>query len=1116
MTSLDGVGVKAAEAVVACAPSRATTPSPVPPQRSHVQARCLVRLDPTARTFAGSSFALTSSNSSTILLRPCSAGERRPCPAGVYGAEEGLRTKLCSAPCPEGFYCPEGTATPIECGSADKYCPLGSERPLPVPEGHYALGGEPTVRRRSSIRPCNPGSFCVFGASQRCPAGTFGAIARLASSACSGPCPVGYYCPQASIQPIPCPAGTFGATAGLTDASCSGICPIGYTCPEGTASPTTYRCEHDTFCPAGSAEPRSPRRGTHVVETASTEEAACPLGSFCSPNEAPGGSRLCPGGTFGNVTGLASAACSGPCSAGYYCPPGSTSATQSPCGSVDVFCPPGSALPTQVTSGYYTIGGMVLAKGSLAVDYLAEERERDRMTRIAQRRCEPGHYCVDGERHRCPAGTFGNRAGLTSSECSGVCAAGYYCPEGSIVAQAVACATSAVFCPEGSAVPTLTDKGYCGISKNSPAGRRWYDQRKASPGEFAWRGTCYPCPAGTYGSDDMETRPTCSGSCAPGYYCPPGSTTPTQHECGSASVYCPKASAKPWNVREGYYTSLQARAITVNTTQAPGCEPGQYRDYSTTVSAFMDVVTGRSPIHVDYGDYSFPVAQCVPCPDGTFKPGTGDDVELCHPCPGFTTVSTSDRRSCTCFRMAGGDSFDLSVYALYFEMATQSCELVPKGLVASIGDGFASNDSVYTRSEQFPCERGYFCKNGVRSPCPAGYYGNGILETRPTCSGVCSPGYYCPLASRNSTTNECGDASVFCPSGSSVPTPVWPGYYTVRQLPNGADSLLISDDGFEKYSVASFGEQALKNEAIRDGQRICEPGTFCLDGKKYLCPAGRYGDQSGETSPLCAGTCTRGYYCPEGSTSPMQRECGADGLICRTGSSEPQLINQGYYSIGITNTTRFFQRPCEPGYFCVDGVKYQCPAGTYGATSGLHTSQCSGKCAPGYYCPSYPGPPSISRTQNECGNSTVYCPEGTGNEPKFVYSGYYSVLTSGLVDDGRNATQNNVKICPKGFYCRQGIRIRCPEGTYGDVEGLSAASCSGWCPAGYSCPFATADYHSNPCLPGTYATKGAANCIACPPTTQSRASVLNTFQLLPEEHTKKPPCTTHRECCFFG
>ncbi|KAH7489081.1 uncharacterized protein KRP23_3019 [Phytophthora ramorum] len=388
----------------------------------------------------------------------CAGGERRPCPAGVYGAEEGLRTQQCSAPCPEGFYCPEGTATPIECGAADRYCPLSSSQPEPVPEGstHW-------VENRLTD---------VEAASVRAVQARFASL-HLAEVSCR-------HC-----SADPCPAGTFGATAGSR---------------------------------------------TRVVP-------ACVL--------------------------------SGLCTAGYYCPRGSTSDTQLPCGSVNVFCPPGSALPVQVASGYYTVGDQKATKDSLTEDALAAERDKDRTTRVAQRRCEPGHYCVDGERHACPAGTFGNKAGLTTTDCSGLCAAVYYCPEGSIVAQAVACATSAAFCPQGSALPTATAEGYCAVSEHSPAGARWISQRTAKAGEFAWRGTCYPCPAGAFGSEELETRPTCSGPCAAGYYCPPGSTTPTQRECGSASVYCPAASAKPWEVFQGYYTSLGVRAIPPNATHAP-------------------------------------------------------------------------------------------------------------------------------------------------------------------------------------------------------------------------------------------------------------------------------------------------------------------------------------------------------------------------------------------------------------------------------------------------------------------------------------------------------------------------------------------------------------------
>ncbi|RLN87726.1 hypothetical protein BBJ28_00020060, partial [Nothophytophthora sp. Chile5] len=1026
---------------------------------------------------------------------------------------QGLRTEQCSAPCPAGFFCPEGSATPAECGAADRYCPVGSTQPSLVPAGFFAIGGEPSQRRRSSVLACEPGSFCVSGTSYPCPAGSYGARTQLATRECSGSCPVGHFCPKASVLPTPCPSGAFGAAEGLTDAGCSGLCPAGYACPEGSASATTWPCDEGTFCPIGSATPRLPKPGTHVVALSSPEEAACPLGSFCSPAEAPGAARLCPAGTFGNSTGLTTAACSGVCRPGFYCPRGSTSATQVPCGGVTLYCPSGSAAPTPVDPGHYTVADPTPA-ASYSVEALAQRAAQALVTRVTQRRCEPGDYCVAGERYACPAGTFGGVSGLSEPTCSGPCAAGYYCPEGSLVARAVACGSSVAFCPSGSTLPIPTAEGHCAIAEEGADGARFTAQRPAESGEFAWRGTCYPCPAGMYGSEVLETRPTCSGPCAAGYYCPVGSTTATQHECGAAALYCPEGSAKPWSVTQGYYTSLDVRAIVPSTTQAPGCGPGLYRDFSSTVNAFMDVVTGRSPIAVNYGDVSFPIAPCVACPSGTFKSETGDGLELCQRCPEFTTVSTSDRRSCLCFRLAGGDSFDVSSFTLRFAMASLSCELVPRALAEAMGDDAAGNSSVYTRSQQFPCEKGYTCSAGVRSPCPAGSYGDQEMETRATCTGVCTAGFYCPLASRNSTALVCGHANVFCPSGSVVPTPVWLGYYSIRSAVDG--ELLPSASGFEALSVVSTGEQAAMNEAIRDAQRLCEPGSFCRGGRKFPCPAGHNGDQPGEVSPRCTGRCSRGYYCPEGSTSSRQRECGGDALICRSGSPQPVLIPLGYYSIGVTNTTRFFQRPCELGYFCMSGIKYQCPAGTYGASSGLTTPRCSGRCAAGYYCPSYPELPSVSSRQKECGNASVYCPEGSGNSPRLVPSGYFSVLTEDSVDDGRNATQSGVEICPRGFYCRQGIRIRCPEGTYGDEEGLSAAACSGWCPAGFFCPFATADYRRNACPSGKYATRGASVCMDCPASTQSREAVLETFRLLLEDQAAAPPCTTHRDCCFFG
>ena len=47
-----------------------------------------------------------------------------------------------------------------------------------------------------------------------------------------------------------------------------------------------------------------------------------------------------------------------------------------------------------------------------------------------------------------------------------------------------------------------------------------------------------------------------------------------------------------------------------------------------------------------------------------------------------------------------------------------------------------------------------------------------------------------------------------------------------------------------------------------------------------------------------------------------------------------------------TNTIRAEERKCEPGYYCVSGLRTVCDPGTWGL-GGEVTSSCSGLCSPG-------------------------------------------------------------------------------------------------------------------------------------------------------------------------
>ena len=129
--------------------------------------------------------------------------------------------------------------------------------------------------------------------------------------------------------------------------------------------------------------------------------------------------------------------CTDLCTAGYVCSAGSSTPNPQTCGGAQFYCPAGTAAPVSVSAGYYSTGGTSLA------------------TQTSQAVCPSpldaasngsAVYCpgTDGLIHVCPAGAWGNSSGLVSSACSGPCAAGYYCPSGSVNATAVPCGGTAV------------------------------------------------------------------------------------------------------------------------------------------------------------------------------------------------------------------------------------------------------------------------------------------------------------------------------------------------------------------------------------------------------------------------------------------------------------------------------------------------------------------------------------------------------------------------------------------------------------------------------------------------------------------------------------------------
>jgi hypothetical protein len=230
----------------------------------------------------------------------------------------------------------------------------------------------------------------------------------------------------------------------------------------------------------------------------------------------------------------------------------------------------------------------------------------------------------------------------------------------------------------------------------------------------------------------------------------------------------------------------------------------------------------------------------------------------------------------------------------------------------------------------------------------------------------------------------CGNATVYCPEGSSAPSLAPAGYYTAPES-------------------SAFAIVALE----------CPPGSFCSNGKLEYCPPGRY--QAGvlaTSGDNCTACLLGGFFCRAGSVSPVQ--CGGDEFYCPPGAKEQVVAGAGNYTLGLPGA-RAAVAVCPPGYFCPgNGRAFACPLGYYGAASGLTNSSCSGRCNDGVLCPE--GATAASGQACPVGHYcsagvAVPCPRGTFNP------------TAGAA---------HVDKC-----------VPCPAGTYNSVSGAwSAANCT--------------------------------------------------------------------------
>ena len=253
----------------------------------------------------------------------------------------------------------------------------------------------------------------------------------------------------------------------------------------------------------------------------------------------------CPPGTYSASTALASAAECTPCDAGSYCL-GATAAPSGAC-PAGYFCPEGTSAAQQFPcpAGTFSSSMSLSAASQCSA-------------------CGLGNFCVAASTAPtpCPATTYSNSSTTPANSSCLACPAGYRCAQGT--GNHVACspgtysppaAASCAVCPRGSFCPiNATTAAQVASTFLCPAGL-WcdaglvdepdYTAHTCWPGSFCPQGTAYPqpCPAGTYSPfAGLSSVQGCLW-CPAGSYCLANSTAPTAL-CPTAH-FCPNATGVP-------------------------------------------------------------------------------------------------------------------------------------------------------------------------------------------------------------------------------------------------------------------------------------------------------------------------------------------------------------------------------------------------------------------------------------------------------------------------------------------------------------------------------------------------------------------------------------------
>lgn len=186
----------------------------------------------------------------------CTQGMEIQCPDGYFAPVDGMSS--CTH-CPPGFYCnaSSGTITPVICPTYH-YCPLASAEATSCDPGTYTESHMKGLESSDQCAPCPTGYYCPDGSyesSNKCSAGYYCHSGASISNDSDNICPGGYYCPEGTEVPIHCADGYYSVPGAKSASDCV-ECYEGYYCVREVNLATLWECPPGHYCELGNEEPK--------------------------------------------------------------------------------------------------------------------------------------------------------------------------------------------------------------------------------------------------------------------------------------------------------------------------------------------------------------------------------------------------------------------------------------------------------------------------------------------------------------------------------------------------------------------------------------------------------------------------------------------------------------------------------------------------------------------------------------------------------------------------------------------------------------------------------------------------------------------------------------------